>query len=212
MSNPNINIEILAETNDELVNGHPVISGKIVLKPRETITIDSMNVYLSYEVKGKMSPIKNLMGVQNLFSYSKQLSRDQHYEFPFSFVVSDGIYSFTGKNAALHHKLEVGMDINPEDYNKVKPGVFSSLRKMVTNDTSIRSHRYIYFENVTKNYQVETSEVTLQRKFIYWLAFVLSVVFAAIGLFFIIPEMSQVYVIVTIVSSLLLGFSFTNRY
>lgn len=205
MSSPNLTIEIVAYQNEELINGHPTLSGTVILKPKESVTVDSMNVYLYLEVKGKMSPQVYTLKVINLFNYSKLLSRGQRYEFPFTFVVTDYVFSYAGKNAAIHHKIEVGLDINPEDYNKVNPGILSSLKKFVTNNTSIRSQQYFYFENLTKNYKVETSELTLKRNFLFVLALIFAVAFAGIG-FFIAPEYSQLNTVLIILASLVLGF------
>lgn len=199
----NIQIEIDLKSTPE---GQPnLLKGKAILKSKETLTIQSMNVYLNQETKGKMTPNQYVMKVVNLINYRKQISRDEIYSFPFEFSTEELEESFTGTNGAILHNVEVGIDVSPEDIDRVKPGFFSKLGRIVSNDNSIRYKQYFKYKDPTKKYFTGKSDVLIKRKPIMWLVFVMGVFISPIILYFL-PNLETMYVIFGIGASMLLAY------
>jgi len=206
MSSKHLSIEIIIDSESKsTAQKVDSISGKVVLTSLVDVRIESMNIYFYMEVKGKTSPEKRLLLAENLMNHSKHLTRNHSYEFPFNIVDPSGLSGYKGRNGGFLHKIEVGVDINPEDYSRVKPGILSSLKQLVLEDSSIKSFKYEHFEETIKNYSVETNKIYLKRNFIYWLALAFGLGIFPI-IFFFIPSTKIQYIVMSVLASGLIGF------
>lgn len=134
-----------------------IISGHIRLKSSETITIDSVNGKILFEARGRMRGYKKELMTLHIEN-NKVLTANQTYEIPFTFDASSfEIDSYQGKNVTFSYKIEIQIDINSNDIEKVERSVFSKVKSFVTNDYThtINASEYFDVKNATDNYHVE---------------------------------------------------------
>lgn len=212
MRSEKLDLEIIFDWSEsEDLNSNSSISGIVKITPKVNVTIDNIYGHFYLELRGKMSPQSSTIDNVTILNYSKELSKDREYNFPFTIKMRDEIASYQGANATIKHKFEVEVKIHTDDYDKIKPGILSNLKKLITNDSSVKVSRYFNYERKFSTYSLETRRMEMTRNFEYELAFVFAAIFGVIALVFI-PDFRTLYVVIAVASSALLGFIFQLFY
>jgi hypothetical protein len=185
------------------VNNGKIISGYLTINSSETIAFDNIKGVVFLEARGRMSSYK-----KEIFSLEiKQntiLTKNKSYRIPLTFDSSNfEINSYLGKNVSFSYILEIHIDVNRDDIEKLERNLFSKVKSFVTSNYTIKTSEYFEIENLNLKYQVaETkTDFTMQPNLI-----VSIIAFLILGssCAYIIPEFSIWYTILGIASVVLL--------
>ena len=191
------------------VNNGKIISGYLMIKSSETITLDKIKGVIFLETRGRMSSHKDeILSIQ--IQQNKIITENETYKIPFTFNSSNfEINSYVGKNVSFSYNLEIQIDVNNEDIKKMERSLFSKVMSFVTSDYSIITSEYFELENLNLKYQVvETkTDFTIQPNLI--VSIIISLIFVSVYIY-IIPEFIIWYIILGIASIILLLYLVTK--
>ncbi len=179
------------------------ISGYLLLKSSETITIDSLKGVVFIETRGRMSGAKNkVLSFQILAN--KQIVKNELYSIPFSF---DSTYfkisTYHGENVSISYNLEMHIDLISEDIEKLDRSLFSKLKSYVTSDYTIKTSTYFEVEKSNLNYQVIEEKAVFKLQPNFLIIFLLLLLYGIVY-FLIIPELNVLYGIIGFITAALL--------
>ncbi|MFK8054868.1 MAG: hypothetical protein AB8F78_02010 [Saprospiraceae bacterium] len=184
-------------------NGNGLSTGYLMLNSSETITLDNIKGAISSEARGKMSGHKEetlLFDIQE----NVKITAGEPSKTPFTFDLSNlELASYIGKNVSISTVLEIQIDVNDDDIDKLKKGLFSRLKSLVTSDYTIKVAKPLDLQIPSTKYQVieTSSDLLIQPNIIISIiiAFAFGISYAVT-----IPEFNIGYVMLGIASTLLL--------
>ncbi|PKH52667.1 hypothetical protein CXF68_19030 [Tenacibaculum sp. Bg11-29] len=193
---------------NEVVNDNNT-SGYLTIKSYETITLDKIMGVIFLEARGRMSSYKDEV-LSFKISDKKELIKNESSKIPFTFNSSNfEINSYNGKNVSFSYNLEIQIDVNDNDLERLEKNIFSQIKSFITSDYTIKISKYFKIENLNINYQVVETETdfNIQTNLIVGL-FTLLIFGSTYA--YLIPEFNPFYIILGIACTILLTYLITK--
>lgn len=197
-----ITLETRIHINNSKIN--EVTEGILQIKATENLQIDRIEAVIYFEVRGKLASTKEEIDSFTICTH-KMLEKEVVEEIPISFELSgDNLPTYKGTNANFSYKIEVNIEVNEVDIDKMERTFFSKVKSLITADNSFKKGVYFSVKDVKSEYKVKEVKVNFSLQFNVVIGLLTALFIGAIYAYFI-PELEGVFIffgIVLIVASI----------
>lgn len=179
--------------------------GHVILKPTDTIKIDSVKAYIYLVIRGLMVGRKDKIKTIQIHG-SKILLQNESWKIPFSFEMGNRHPdTYHGINANLSYSCEVLIDIDKDDLSKIDRSIYSKIKTFFTTDSSEQVSRHFNVSKSNFTYQVIETNADLQIQTNWMMTIIAGLIFFG-GFLLLFPEINQGVVILGLMASALCSF------
>lgn len=184
-------------------------SGYLKIQSTEDLTIDNINGLVYFEVRGRMSTSQDVILKFNIET-GTLINKDKVHKIPFNFNTNACTAdTYTGKNVSFLYKLEIKINVNKGDIEKLERTIFSKIKSAVTSDYSLKIEKRFKVQDLKSKYRIEEAKTTFNLQPNTILLILVSIIFGAISLN-LIPEFSVIYLIIAIGTIYILKYLITS--
>ncbi|CAL2080559.1 hypothetical protein [Tenacibaculum sp. 190524A02b] len=175
-----------------------VTEGILQIKATENLQIDRIEAVIYFEVRGKLASTKEEIDSFTICTH-KMLEKEVVEEIPISFELSgDNLPTYKGTNAIFSYKIEVNIEVNEADIDKIERSFFSKVKSLVTADNSFKKGVYFSVKDEKSEYKVVETKVNFSLQFNVVISF-LTTLFVGVIYAYFIPEFEEMFIFLGVI-------------